>query len=239
MTHDTQTLYQHGTLALLVPGLLAGTQTVGELMHHGDTGIGTLTGLNGELIMRAGHVYQVNADGAVREVDADERVPFANVHFQDDHQVATLTGLDYAALCDQIAAAVGTQNIFYAVRLVGTFAHVQTRAVRGRTTPPFATLAATAATQSIFNAEHVEGTLSGYYSPALYGGATSPGFHLHFLSADRQFGGHVLDAQVGNATLFIQEFSDFQLHLPTTDASFRQEQFDTAQVLRDINQAEH
>ncbi|MCC2728542.1 acetolactate decarboxylase, partial [Blautia sp. MSK22_86] len=34
-------LYQHGTLALLVPGLLEGTTTIGELLKHGDTGIGT------------------------------------------------------------------------------------------------------------------------------------------------------------------------------------------------------
>lgn len=37
----TNVLYQHGTLALLVPGLLKGTLTSGELLEHGDTGIGT------------------------------------------------------------------------------------------------------------------------------------------------------------------------------------------------------
>ena len=39
--HHANQLYQHGTLALLVPGLLEGTTTIGELLTHGDTGIGT------------------------------------------------------------------------------------------------------------------------------------------------------------------------------------------------------
>lgn len=30
---------------MLVPGLFAGTQTIEALLQHGDTGIGTLTGL--------------------------------------------------------------------------------------------------------------------------------------------------------------------------------------------------
>ncbi len=34
-------LYQHGTLAQLVPGLLEGTTTIGDILSHGDTGIGT------------------------------------------------------------------------------------------------------------------------------------------------------------------------------------------------------
>ncbi|MFT9270106.1 MAG: acetolactate decarboxylase, partial [Liquorilactobacillus nagelii] len=42
---NTKALYQHGTLALLVPGLLTGTLTLKELMAHGDTGIGTGEGL--------------------------------------------------------------------------------------------------------------------------------------------------------------------------------------------------
>ena len=59
------TLYQHGTLALLVPGLLKGTITMGELLKHGDTGIGTGEGLDGELIILDGKPYHVHATGDV------------------------------------------------------------------------------------------------------------------------------------------------------------------------------
>ncbi|WKF84433.1 acetolactate decarboxylase [Lacticaseibacillus pantheris] len=239
MSNNTQTLYQHGTLALLVPGLLAGTQTIGELMQHGDTGIGTLTGLDGELIMRADQVYQVNADGHVRIVGPEEQVPFANVHYQDDRAVGKITDQNFDGIKATILQAMGTSNVFYAVRLVGEFDQVQTRAVRGTQQPPFGTLAETAKAQSVFNAADIAGTLSGYYSPAIYGGATSPGFHLHFLDDEPTFGGHVLDAKVRRATLYLQEFTDLQLHLPTGNEQFRQEQFNTDEVLRDINQAEN
>ncbi|WP_156314260.1 acetolactate decarboxylase [Lacticaseibacillus camelliae] len=75
-------LYQHGTLGALVPGLLNGTQPLSELLTHGDFGIGTLTGLNGELIILGGKVYQVQASGKVAEISSGS-VPFANVHFPD------------------------------------------------------------------------------------------------------------------------------------------------------------
>ena len=58
-----QVLFQHGTLALLVPGLLAGTMSIGELLQHGDTGIGTGAGLDGELIILEGNAYQINGQG--------------------------------------------------------------------------------------------------------------------------------------------------------------------------------
>lgn len=57
--HGANVLYQHGTLALLVPGLLEGTTTIGELLKHGDTGIGTGEGLDGELIILDGVAYKV------------------------------------------------------------------------------------------------------------------------------------------------------------------------------------
>ena len=50
-------LYQHGTLAMLMGKQLQGTITVAELLTHGDTGIGTLTGLDGEVIVLDGEVY--------------------------------------------------------------------------------------------------------------------------------------------------------------------------------------
>ena len=37
---------------------------MGELKQHGDTGIGTFEGLNGEMIVLDGTVYQAVADGS-------------------------------------------------------------------------------------------------------------------------------------------------------------------------------
>ena len=43
-------LYQHGTLGTLMAGLLEGTAFIDELLEHGDSGLATLTGSNGEVI---------------------------------------------------------------------------------------------------------------------------------------------------------------------------------------------
>lgn len=235
---DYNTLYQHGTLAALVPGLFAGTQSVHELLQHGDTGIGTLTGLNGELIIDAGAVYQVNHTGNVRIVGSDEQVPFANVHFAQFTEGTQLTAGTYADLRSQLRHQLASENVFSAIRLHGTFAHVQTRAVRGQE-QPYPTLVATAADQSVFKQDRVTGTLSGYFSPQLYAGAAAPGFHLHFLSDDHEFGGHVLDVQGAKGLLQLQAFWNFNLHLPTDNAAFMRQDFTSPQILADIEQAEH
>lgn len=237
MAKDTHSLYQHGTLALLVPGLYDGTQTVGELMEHGDTGIGTLSGLDGELVIDQGTVYQVNATGAVRQVSAAEKVPFANVHYADFQAAGSISGTDYAETQSALLKALGSRNLFVAIRLQGTFTAVRTRAIT-KQQPPYAGLAAMAARQHEFTRASVSGTVIGYYSPQVYAGAVSPGFHLHFLSAEHDFGGHILDLTVQNAQLALQKFTDFQLHLPTESTAFLTQDFG-GDILGDIQKAEN
>lgn len=40
-------------------GIYGGTMTVGELLEHGDLGLGTLDSIDGELIVLDGKAYQV------------------------------------------------------------------------------------------------------------------------------------------------------------------------------------
>ena len=65
MTADTDVIYQVALLQSLTQGYYDGIVTVGELKQHGDTGIGTFEGVNGEMIVLDGVVYQVVADGSV------------------------------------------------------------------------------------------------------------------------------------------------------------------------------
>ncbi|WP_125705450.1 acetolactate decarboxylase [Lacticaseibacillus daqingensis] len=230
-------MYQHGTLANLVPGGFAGTLRLGDLLQHGDTGIGTLTGLDGELIILKGIVYQVTATGAVHQPDAQALVPFANVHPAAFDQVSALEVATSAAAKAAMAQALGSANLFGAVMLHGRFARMHTRAV-AKQTPPYPTLTQTAAAQREFTATAITGTLMGYFSPALYAGMAAPGFHLHFLSDAHDFGGHVLDFAGVAGTLAVQSFADVQLHLPAEDLEFRQRDLGGADVVAQIQQAE-
>lgn len=233
----TDTIFQHGTLGLLVPGLFDGTITAGELLTHGDTGIGTLDGLNGEVIILDGHAYQAREDGQVREINADETMPFASVHFEKPDVSAPLTALSQAAFEKQLVTNYQLSNVFAGVRIDGTFKHVKTR-VAPRQEPPYKTLVEATATQPEFEGDDVKGTVIGYYAPHLFQGATVGGFHLHFLSADHQLGGHLLAFEIDQATLKLQHFADFHVHLPIDNEAYLQERFDNESIDHAINQAE-
>ena len=56
-------LFQTALLQSLMLGEYDGVITVKELKTYGDTGIGTFQGVNGELIMTGGKVYQALWDG--------------------------------------------------------------------------------------------------------------------------------------------------------------------------------
>lgn len=234
---ETNTIFQHGTLGLLVPGLFDGTITAGELLTHGDTGIGTLDGLNGEVIIVDGHAYQAREDGQIREIKATETLPFASVHFEKPDISDHLTNLDQATFEQQVVDDYRLTNVFAGIRVDGTFKHVKTR-VAPRQQPPYKTLVEATATQPEFEGTDVTGTIIGYYAPHLFQGATVGGFHLHFLSQDHQLGGHLLGFDIADATVKVQHFANFQVHLPIDNEAYLQEQFDNETIDHAINKAE-
>lgn len=84
-------LFQYNTLGALMAGLYGGSLTVGELLEHGDLGLGTLDSIDGELIVLDGKAYQAKGAGEkpeVVEVPADMKVPMRRLfsrsrsHFQ-------------------------------------------------------------------------------------------------------------------------------------------------------------
>ncbi|MFB9769304.1 acetolactate decarboxylase [Lactiplantibacillus modestisalitolerans] len=233
----TGTIFQHGTLGLLVPGLFDGTITAGALLKHGDTGIGTLAGLDGEVIIIDGHAYQAREDGQIREIAADETLPFASVHFEKPDISDQLQALSQADFETQVVRDYRLTNVFAAIRIDGHFKHIKTR-VAPRQQPPYKTLVEATSTQPEFSGDDVDGTIVGYYAPHLFQGATVGGFHLHFLSADHQLGGHLLGFEIAKATLKVQHFADFHVHLPIDNEAYLQEQFDNQTIDHAINKAE-
>ena len=81
--NDRETIYQVALLQSLTQGYYDGIIKVSELKKHGDIGIGTFEGVNGEMIVLNGTVYQALGDGSVQEAADDETVPFSNVTFFD------------------------------------------------------------------------------------------------------------------------------------------------------------
>src|SRR6202521_743976 len=78
---EDKTVFQTSTVDALMEGASAGDMTMGELKTHGDFGLGTFDGLDGEMIELDGNVFQVRADWHSHPVEDSARIPFATVSF--------------------------------------------------------------------------------------------------------------------------------------------------------------
>lgn len=216
----------------MMAGNLAGTITLADLLKHGSTGIGTFAGLDGEVIILDGEVYQAVASGRVNHVtDLQAKLPFATVHHPEDLQAVTLADADFPSLNGGLVKKGELKNVFAALRLAGDFRHVKVR-VAPKQEEPYPSLLEVAKGQPTFTRNEVHGTIIGYYAPAIFGSVTAAGWHLHFISDDHQFAGHLLAFNAGQLAGDLQVFDTLEQHLPVTDPAFRKGEVDLT-TLRD------
>jgi len=207
-------LVQISTIDALLGGLYDGVTTIGALKQHGDLGIGTFDGLDGEMVVVDGQVFRVPADGQVMAVGDDETTPFASVtRFAPTCQLPVAQGTDLASFTAQMDQIMGSPNLFCAFRVEGVFTHVRTRSVP-KQNKPYPPLVEVVKHQPVFDFDNVRGVLVGFYCPPFVKGVNVPGYHLHFLSEDRHHGGHVLAFDVEQATVALQPLHRFTLLLP-------------------------
>ena len=211
---DRDVLFQTATLGALVEGVYDGNLAVGELKKRGDLGLGTFDALDGEMVMLDGRVYRVRADGKAEAVGDEETTPFATVTFFEADHTGSLEGpFDLARVEEMLDTVLPTKNIPYAVKIEGTFARVKTRSIP-RQTKPYPRLPEVAAKQPTFEFENVRGTLVGFRCPQYMKGLNFPGWHLHFLTADRTAGGHVLELVTGKVQFALDYTPAIRVALP-------------------------
>ncbi len=217
---DHGTLFQVSTAGAFVEGLYRGEVTIGALREHGDFGLGTFDGLDGEMVALDGHFYQVRGDGSVREVEKDARSPYAMVtRFSVGDAVQLADCADLSSLLAQLDRLRDSQNVFYAIRVEGEFDTVITRSVTR--TPEGVPLVAAASQQHEFRLRNVRGTLVGFWSPGYLQTILVAGYHLHFLSDDRRSGGHLLDCAGQNLRAQVRREVDFRVSLPESPSFLR------------------
>lgn len=222
-TEERDTLVQVSTFDALLAGNYDGVAEVSSLRQYGDFGIGTLDRLNGELIMLDGQFYDVRADGVAYTVSETTTTPFAAVTFFDiDREEALENGLTFAAFEVWLDEILPTQNLFYAVKLQGTFSYLKTRSVPAQE-KPYPPLTEVTKNQPTFEFTDVAGTIVGFRCPPYVTGINVPGYHLHFLTDDGTAGGHLLEFTVAQADVYIDNTSRFLMLLPAEDSGFYQE----------------
>ena len=212
--HEPHVLFQASTIGALLEGAYVGDVDFAQLAEHGDLGLGTLNGLDGEMIALDGHFYRADVDGAIHEVDGADQTPFAvtvwfepTLEFELDEP---LENDEFLAKLDQHLPA-GANSC--ALRVDGEFDLVHARSVP-RQEPPYRPLAEVVADQHLFDFRKASGTLVGFRFPDFAEGLEVGGYHLHFITDDRSRGGHVLSCAPAHVRVQIDPSNDLHVELP-------------------------
>lgn len=212
---EPHVLFQASTIGALLEGAFEGDLTFAELAEHGDLGLGTLNHLDGEMVALDGEFLRADVDGRLSPVAPGERTPFAVVTSFEAELDEVLGGdvLTHDDLLARIDELVPAEASSCAIRLDGRFDLVRARSVP-RQEPPYRPLTDVVAEQHVFELEKVEGTMVGFRFPTYAEGIEVGGYHLHFASADRSRGGHVLDSRSRGLRVRLDPSDDLHVELP-------------------------
>ena len=229
-------LTQYSTIDALLAGVYDGNLSVAELKQNADFGLGTFNGLDGELLMFDGVVYQLPAEGKVNVAPDEALIPFVTMCTFKSTQHAKLEG---PATKEQVEDSIEqrmfkVENIFYAVKFEGTFSQIKARSPhkQQRPYPPIKTIIDE---QSVFNFENIEGTMIGFWCPKYLSGINVGGWHMHFISKDKTQGGHVLDYAIGDIDISCMELMRFEVLLPRQSEYFNADlNLDRKRVIEEV-----
>jgi acetolactate decarboxylase len=206
----SDTLYQTSTLHELIEGRYEGRFSYEDVMTHGDFGLGTFDGLDGEMVLLEGTVYQVDATGVVHERSGEALTPFAQVTHFDVDLTSHYEDMDMEALTAEVSQLIPDRSLAYAVRIEGMFSSMEVRSVPRQETP-YVPLAEALEHQVVFHLEDVEGTIVGFWMPPSMDGPNAAGYHLHFITSDRSAGGHVLSFSAEDVDVALDE--TYEVHI--------------------------
>lgn len=212
--HESHTLFQASTVSALLDGAYDGDLSFGELAGQGDTGIGTLNALDGEMIALDGQFFRADAHGAISEIPSSAKTPFAVVGWFEPDLEFELSGVSgFGDLVTALEERMPPDTPAVAVRIDGEFRSVTARSVP-RQVPPYRPLAEVVAAQNVFELPAGAGTLVGFRFPGYSEGIEIAGYHLHFIDGERRHGGHVLEVGIESAFVKVETGSDLHVELP-------------------------
>lgn len=210
----SDSLFQYSTINALMSGIFDGDITLNEVAEHGDLGLGTLNGVDGELTILDNKFYRFDNEGVMSEVSGDTQSPFVVSTNFDIDKTATITNVTNATdLSEKLLAQLDNKNNFYAFKMPVTLTYLKTRS-EAKQERPYPLLKDVLANQSEFEYKNVKGTFVGFYTPNYAATINVPGFHFHFISDDKTLGGHILNLAFDKANVQIDSISEFKVELP-------------------------
>ncbi|MBW4634544.1 MAG: acetolactate decarboxylase [Iphinoe sp. HA4291-MV1] len=236
--------FQVSTFGALSVGVYDGVATFGDIKQQGDFGLGTIEGLDGELIALDGKFYQVKTNGVAYPVKDEMKTPFAAVtFFRKERTLHLKERMTYELLQQAIDQQLPSKNLPYAIRIQGIFPYLKVRSVP-KQKPPYPVLSDVIShSQTIFELRNVQGTLVGFRLPQYFKSMNTAGYHFHLITSDapkgsrpkgdgaerplreRKTGGHLLDGEFFNTDAEIEMLHDWHIALPN-NASFERATLD-------------
>ena len=212
------TFTQVSLFSILLIGRYGGVLSVADVKKLGNMAIATMDRLDGEMQMIDGVVYQACADGRVYLPKDDETIPYGTIaDFHAEQTVKIQNVPSYEAFEEQMATCCPMENIPLAIHLTGTFQRMKVRAV-ARQEKDGVGLAEAAKDEAVFELQNTSGDLVGFRLPSYVKGVNAPGWHLHFVDAERRHGGHVVNFALTEGELRYCHANDFQIRLPDDPA---------------------
>ena len=209
-------VFQTGLMSQLLDGIYDGEMTIGELLSHGNFGVGTFNGLDGEMVVLDGVCYQVRHDGSVSLPDLRQQTPYAVVtNFVPMIKRELPQNLLRKSASQILDDFTVSKNYMYAVKIYGEFEWVRTRTVI-KQEKPYPKMVAATENEDIVQFDNVTGTIVGFRTPIYEQGISVPGCHAHFIDDEHVQGGHVVDFKLRSAKVEICPGTGLQLHLPLT-----------------------
>ncbi|MVT08830.1 acetolactate decarboxylase [Chitinophaga tropicalis] len=210
-------LFTVGVGSALIGGLYDGFYNYRSLKKHGDFGLGAPDKLDGELVVFQGKAYQTQHTGKTSVVNDLQLTSFAMVNFfHPDITITSGKEMDKASFFRFLDSILTNVNGMYAIHVHGKFKYLKTRAFppvkEGQHTP----LADMLNLQQFFEYKESSGDLIGYRLPAFMDNTNISGYHFHYLSAQKNAGGHMIDLATENITVEIDILDSYTVQVPAT-----------------------
>lgn len=209
-------IYQLGTIESMMKGYYESVKDIGEIKSFANMGLGTTTIL-GEVVGIDGKFYLADANGNAKQMSGKTQIPYLTaVNFAPDNSFK----VDYVKNAKDFYALLGKKlkgdNIFYAIRVDGSFQKVEARSEDffEEKAVPLAEWLKTH--QKSFTFNNISGTLVIFKYPQYMNGIGVGGYHAHFISNDKKFGGHVFDFSIIKGKVSLETIYEMNLILPET-----------------------
>ena len=197
------TVFQKSTVDSLERGDFEGDITVSEIKKLGDLGLGTFNGIDGEMIIENGVVYDAGYDGSLSIAENSRKSPFVVVtRFEPDYNLE-ISNKTCKEMEDSLKNRFGDLKHIRALRITADFESIKYRSVK-KQVKPYPVLAEVISGENVMTETPSSGTAVGFWFPEDLKHINVKGFHFHYINKNKSRGGHLLDCKIKSAVVYIE-----------------------------------